>query len=125
MSEEDIKRQALNKNGIDLIPLGAPISKERIEKIVSGATGFIYCVSVNGITGECKRIDENIREYIESKTEKTVLLVVGISNGETVETVKEFCDGVIIGSAIIKRIEIKNSGYNDIESFMQEIRKKL
>lgn len=115
-------------NGIDLIPLVAPTSKERIEKIVSDATGFIYCVSVNGITGERKKIDENIREYIEYvklKTEIPVLLGFGISNGETVEMVKEFCDGVIIGSAIIKRIETKKSGYNDIKGFMQDIKKRL
>lgn len=117
-----------NDSGIDLIPLVAPTSKERIKKIVSDATGFIYCVSVNGITGERKKIDENIREYIEYvkiKTEIPVLLGFGISNGETVEMVKEFCDGVIIGSAIIKRIETKKSGYNDIKGFMQDIRKRL
>lgn len=117
-----------SENEIDLIPLVARTSKERIEKIVSNATGFIYCVSVNGITGERKNFDENIQaymEYVKSKTELPILLGFGISSGEIVREVKKSCDGVIIGSAIIKRIKTLDKGYNKIKGFMSDIRKNL
>ncbi|MGL4874195.1 MAG: tryptophan synthase subunit alpha [Clostridium sp.] len=116
------------KVGLDLIPLVARTSEERIEKIVENSSGFIYCVSVNGITGERKEIDLEIDDYLKSvknKTKTPRLLGFGISNKETVLKVKDKVDGIIIGSAIIRRIKEDDIGYNNIKAFMREIRNIL
>ncbi|MGL4849306.1 MAG: tryptophan synthase subunit alpha [Clostridium sp.] len=110
---------------IDLIPLVARTSEERIKRIVKNSSGFIYCVSVNGITGERKNIDLEIDDYLNGIKEKTDiprLLGFGISNKETVLKVKDKVDGIIIGSAIVKRIKKEDGGYNSIKAFMKEIR---
>ncbi|MGL5648484.1 MAG: tryptophan synthase subunit alpha [Clostridium sp.] len=110
------------------MPLVSRTSEERIKKIVENSSGFIYCVSVNGITGERTNMDLEIEEYLESVKEKTRLprlLGFGISNKETVLNVRDKVDGVIIGSAIVKRIKKEDSGYNNIKAFMREIRNIL
>lgn len=106
--EEGIELKELcEKENIKLIPLVAPNSKDRIKSIVEKCEGFIYCVSVLGTTGERASIGKNTKEYIDlikRYTDTPCCLGFGISSIETVGEVKDYCDGVIIGSAIIRRI---------------------
>jgi tryptophan synthase alpha chain len=77
------------KYGIELIPLVAPTSSERIKKITENAEGFVYCVSTTGVTGVRQSLNTNIEEYIKivsSYTDKPKAIGFGISN---VDTVKE------------------------------------
>lgn len=97
-----------DKYGVDLIPLIAPTSKERIEKIVKHASGFIYCVSTNGVTGARSKIDTNIEEYlsvVEGFTQIPKAIGFGISSAKMAQELKKYCDGIIIGSAIVKKVE--------------------
>ncbi len=97
------------KEGIYLIPLVAPTSKERIERITKDAKGFVYCVSSNGTTGERTSFNSNIKEYLKLVKEKSdcpICLGFGISSKETVNQVIDNCDGVIVGSAIVKRMRL-------------------
>lgn len=105
---EEVTKEAISE-GIYLIPLVAPTSKERIKNITKNGKGFVYCVSVNGVTGVRKEIDTDIKSYMElvkSYTETPALLGFGISNVSMVNKIKSYCDGVIIGSAIVKKVAL-------------------
>ncbi|AGX43330.1 tryptophan synthase subunit alpha [Clostridium saccharobutylicum] len=94
-------------NGIYLIPLVARTSRDRIAAITKDAKGFVYCVSTNGTTGERNTLDSGTHEYL-NEVRKIVNIPMcigfGISSKEVVKEVKDYCDGVIVGSAIVKRM---------------------
>jgi len=92
---------------LDKILLVTPTSsEERIIKIDQLSTGFLYCVSVTGVTGVLKQFSEATIESIKQAysiiKKNKMLLGFGISNEESIEQVKNYCDGVIVGSAVIK-----------------------
>ena len=93
------------KNNIDLIPLIAPTSAERIRRIAKEASGFIYCVSSLGVTGTRNEITTDLDSMISLvKKEKNIPCAVGfgISTPEQASKIAETADGVIVGSAIVK-----------------------
>ncbi len=78
-------------------------SEERIKKIISSCRGFLYCISVKGVTGERKRIDPEFLDLLISLRGLTDIPVCpgfGISNLEHVKELKNYCDGLIIGSRL-------------------------
>ncbi|MCQ4085788.1 tryptophan synthase subunit alpha [Saccharibacillus sp. JS10] len=94
--------------GIALLPLVAPTSSERIERILNNGRGFVYCVSSLGVTGERASFHEGVDAFIQdvkSRTSLPVAVGFGISSREQVERFSEFCDGVVVGSAIVRTIE--------------------
>jgi len=107
--EEDHEiRLIADKYGIHLIPLVAPTSQQRIEKIVRQARGFVYCVSSLGVTGERTAFFSDIDHFLDQvRRASSVPLAVGfgISSREQVEKFEKKCDGVIVGSAIVRQIE--------------------
>ncbi len=111
------------KNNIHLIPLVARTSRDRISKIVDGARGFVYCVSTNGTTGERSKLDAGTVEYLE-EVKKLVNIPMcigfGISSKEVVADVKDHCDGVIVGSAIVKRMK---EGKEAVIDFVKDLKK--
>jgi len=100
--------RALAARDLVYIPLVAPTTPpSRREAILAHATGFIYCVSVTGITGERDALPEHLDEYVRGvKAEASVPVCVGfgISRPEHVAAVTAVADGAIVGSAIIHRI---------------------
>ena len=106
IEESDQIRIICNKYGIHLIPLIAPTSTpERINKICKKANGFIYCISVKGVTGARKNLDyENLKLFVNQIREKTnlpILIGFGISTSSQVKQIGEFADGVIVGSSLL------------------------
>lgn len=91
---------------LDTIFLVAPTTTEkRLKAIIKASKGFIYYVSITGITGAKLTLSEAFKEHlisIKSKTEKPVAVGFGVSTPEEAYTVSRFTDGVIIGSAIVK-----------------------
>lgn len=116
-----------DKYNIYLIPLVAPTSKERIKNITDGAKGFIYCVSTMGVTGVRDKINTNIEEYMKtvaSYTENPKALGFGISNAKMAEEFKGYCDGIIIGSAVIKKVMEsvnREDAIENVKTFISEI----
>lgn len=110
-------RKAAKKNKFAVIHLLAPTSPEgRIIKIAKASTGFIYYVSLTGTTGIRKSLPKEIAENlkkIKKVTKKPICAGFGISTPEQVKEISKSCDGVIVGSAIIKIIEA-NIGKKDI-----------
>ena len=98
-----------DRAGIDLIFLLTPTSDEtRMELVARRAKGFIYYVSVTGVTGTRDSLPDDIKLYVERARRFTDLPIgigFGISGPEQAATVSRWADGIIVGSAIIKIIE--------------------
>ncbi len=94
--------------GVDIISLVAPTSKERIRDIAKEAGGFLYCVSSMGVTGTRDAIQTDLKamfEYIDEYCKIPKALGFGIANKEQAKALKDYADGIIVGSAIVKIIE--------------------
>jgi len=101
---------ALQPAGIDPIFLLSPTSTaERIERISQVASGFLYYVSFKGVTG-ANRLDVNSvakrLETIRAHTDLPVGVGFGIRDAESAASVAEVADAVVVGSALVKRIEV-------------------
>jgi tryptophan synthase alpha chain len=94
--------------GIDLIFLVTPTtSEERLQGLVEASQGFVYCVSLTGITGVRTELPPHLSEFIgkvKSLTDKPAAVGFGISTPEHVQQLKSIADGVIVGSRIVKAI---------------------
>ncbi|MBR2069144.1 MAG: tryptophan synthase subunit alpha [Candidatus Gastranaerophilales bacterium] len=103
---EEFKR--LPKTNLDIIRLITPTTdKSRISEILKGASGFIYFVSIAGITGTKEAQDlaiKNTVEYIKANTTIPCMVGFGIRDAQKAKKICKFSDGVIVGSALIKII---------------------
>jgi tryptophan synthase alpha chain len=94
--------------GVHLIPLVAPTSKDRVVRISRKARGFVYCVSSLGVTGVRAEFHSGIDDFLATVREATELPIAvgfGISSREQVQRFESICDGVVVGSAIVRKIE--------------------
>ena len=102
-------RQLCEGHDIHLVPLLAPTStNERIAEACRHARGFIYCVSIAGITGARTSLHSGIAGFVgrvRRHTELPVLVGFGVSSREHVEEIGKFADGAIIGSALLDAID--------------------
>ncbi len=109
--EEDGELRAMAEAAnIHLIPLVAPTSKERIARITGLARGFIYCVSSLGVTGVRSDFHSGIDTFlsdVRQSTELPIAIGFGISSREHVERFSKQCDGVVVGSAIVRKLRIR------------------
>ena len=118
--ESDLLRQAVEKFEIALIPLVSLTSPpERIRKITDAGEGFIYAVTVNGITGVRDGFDNDLGRHLKALKEVSpvpVLAGFGISTPEQVESLGALADGVIVGSAIVTALQ--NEDYETIRNLV-------
>jgi len=115
--------------GVEVILLVAPTSsKERIEKIAQKSQGFIYLVSVTGVTGVRSQVQGKVKDSLEQMrqiTDKPIGVGFGISSSEQARQVKDWgADGIIVGSAFVKRLaqDTPSEGLQGIESLCQELK---
>lgn len=120
-----------DKYEIYLIPLVAPTSKERIKAITENGKGFVYCVTLTGVTGAREEIATDLEEYmrlVSSYTSMPKALGFGISGPEMARKLKSLSDGIVVGSAIVERIA---KGYNrceilkEVKEFVSSLREVL
>lgn len=109
LEEAETLIQPANKLGIELTLLVAPTSpKSRIQAIAKQSQGFIYLVSVTGVTGVRDGLEKRAKELLQemrSVTEKPIGIGFGISTPEHARQVKEWgADAAIVGSAFVKRL---------------------
>lgn len=93
---------------VDLIPLVAPTSITRVTAILEQASGFVYCISSMGVTGQRDTFATNLDSFIQhvkKSTDIPAAIGFGISNSSGVKQLKDYADGLIIGSAIVQQIE--------------------
>lgn len=94
--------------GIDLVLLAAPgTTPERYALIGSASRGFVYCVATYGVTGARGELSATAREVVDAlrpHTDLPLLVGVGIATPEQAAEACAFADGVIVGSAIVRRL---------------------
>ena len=115
--EAGILTKASIQSGLATVFFMAPTTTdERLKKIIQASTGFVYYVSLTGVTGARTELSQSIVKDIKRVrrwTEKPICVGFGISTKDHVREVGMHADGVIVGSAIIKEIE-KNLGSQDL-----------
>lgn len=106
--EQDELRAGAEEHGLHLIQMVAPTStSERLERACALASGFVYCLSVAGVTGARASVAATARPLVEAvraQTEVPVAVGFGIAGPEQAREVASFADGVIVGSAMINLI---------------------
>ncbi|MBU8900433.1 tryptophan synthase subunit alpha [Corallococcus sp. H22C18031201] len=104
--ESESLRATFDAEGLDLIPLCAPTtSAARAQAIAKDARGFVYCVSVAGVTGMRAELPPDLSERLELVRRVSPVPVVagfGISNEEQARTLASHADGVVVGSALVR-----------------------
>lgn len=99
---------AIAAAGLDLVYLAAPSSTPaRLRTIAKAATGFIYVVSVAGVTGERKAFDARLAETVaELRKHAKVPLAIGfgISSPETAKEAGALADGIVVASTVLKAV---------------------
>ncbi len=96
------------KYGVYNINLVSPASHERIKKIAADSEGFLYCVSSNGVTGVRSEYKTDFDEFfgiIKENAKCPYCVGFGISGAEQARNMSSYCDGVIVGSAIVRIME--------------------
>ena len=115
--------------GLPLIQMLAPTSpNERMESIARNAKGFIYLVSVTGVTGARTSISDGLSDLIARVREHTsvpVCVGFGIGTPEQAKQVGALADGVIVGSACVKTIGESESPIEAARKFAREFRDAL
>lgn len=105
--ERDEIQTAADKAGIYSISMVAPTSHERIAAIAGKANGFLYCVSSTGVTGTRSAFTTDFDAFfgaIKQSAHVPCAVGFGISGPEQAKTMSAYCDGVIVGSAIVKLV---------------------
>ena len=119
---------ALQANGMDSIFLLSPTSDaERVNLIVNQASGFLYYVSLKGVTGAANLDIEEVKARvaeIRSKTNLPIGVGFGVKDSVTAKNVAAFADAIVVGSRMVLAIEnsTEDNLLQNITQLMQELR---
>jgi len=126
--EAGIFDKAAGKNNLDLIYLVTPNTvNNRIKVITAKSRGFVYLVSVTGITGARKNLPSYLGSFVakvRKSTGKPLCIGFGISTAAQAVEAAQMADGVIIGSKIVQLMGAKDSG-KSLMSFIRSVRAAL
>jgi tryptophan synthase alpha chain len=126
--EADTLAAAARAQQLDLIMFAAPTTPaERLAQIARTASGFIYCVSLTGVTGSRQALAAGLGDFLGRVRQHTSLPLVvgfGISTAEHVAHVGTMADGAIVGSALLARLEqaTPSSEVTEAVAFVRELR---
>ncbi len=116
------------KNDLDLIYLLAPTSTEaRISAVAERSSGFIYLVSLTGVTGARDTLSPELESFVKrvrQKTKKSLCVGFGISSAAQAQRVAATADGVIVGSRLVQLIEEDNT-LASLKTFVASLRRAL
>ena len=112
--------------GLDLVQLIAPTtSSTRSQQILDASSGFVYCVSVAGTTGVRQELPAVLIDQLKGLRQSTDLPLAvgfGISSPEQVSALEGVADGIIVGSAIVKRAaEATDQALADVKEFAESM----
>jgi tryptophan synthase alpha chain len=120
--------RSTKRHGLDLVYLLSPASTEqRIRLVTSRSSGFIYLVSLTGVTGARDTLPEELESFVGSvrkKTEKPLCVGFGVSTPEQARRVAAVADGVIVGSRIVQLLG-KDRSLKNASSFVKSLREAL
>ena len=106
--EAEDTRSALNRQGIDLISLAAPTTRDdRLQRMAESAQGYLYYVSFAGVTGGDKLSVEGLRERVAALRAASAVPVAvgfGVKDAASAKALSQFADGVVVGSALVEAL---------------------
>ena len=119
---------AADAHHVETVLLAAPTTPDdRLVAICERSRGFVYGVSLMGVTGERAALASQAGEMgrrLKAVTDKPVLLGIGISNAKQAVEAAQYGDGVIVGSALMARV-LKGGGPEAAQEFVSELRVAL
>lgn len=123
--EAVIVSEKLAANQIDLIRLIAPTTKgERLAEVLKSCSGFVYYVSITGITGSKTASADGIKPHldeIKALSNLPVCVGFGIKNAEDVKAFASVADGVVVGSAIVQTIHESDQAASAVKRFVSTL----
>ncbi len=132
--EDDVLRAPAAGHGLDVIRLVTPTTGEkRLERILSGASGFLYYVSVAGITGTKQAAAADVEAAVgrlKARTDLPIAVGFGIRTPEEAARIARFADAAVVGTAIVRKMgenmanrhaEIVDSAVNFCESLAKSV----
>lgn len=127
--EADELNAELKRVAIDNVFLLAPTTTdERIKKIANLASGYLYCVSLKGVTGaghlDLKAVEEQVNR-IKSITDLPVTVGFGIKDAESAKAIGRYTEGVVVGSALVQRLADNAGDASTATVLMKELRAAL
>jgi tryptophan synthase alpha chain len=126
LEEENEFSLLCHRYGISIIHLIAPTTdEERIKKIAKVASGFIYYISVAGITGAKQMNIADVKARVATIRQHCNLPIAvgfGVSNRQQFEEISQFADAVVIGSALVKIIAKNENVLQEVADFVRDIK---
>jgi tryptophan synthase alpha chain len=123
VEESETWRKAAQQVGLATVFVVAPSSRdERLAKVTAAGSGFVYAASHSGVTGTRESVGQGARELVRrtrATTELPVCVGLGVSNAQQAAEVASFADGVIVGSAFVKRLLAHG---DDLEAGLADVR---
>ena len=114
--------EATEAQGIALIQLVTPATpNDRMARLCAASRGFIYAVTIKGITGGAIALPPELPAYldkIKSHTDLPVCAGFGVRQADQVRDIGEHADGVVVGSALVEQLEAGR----DPEEFLRSLR---
>lgn len=121
-------QEALRAHGLDLIFFVAPTSSdERIRQIAARASGFLYCVSLTGVTGARERLADQLPAFLQrvrAATDLPLVVGFGISRPEHISRLKGLADAAIVASALIDLLDHTplSQHFTAVQGFVQAMK---
>ena len=127
--------QSIRRYGLDIIYLLSPASTEaRIKLVTDRSSGFIYLVSLTGVTGARNQLPKELEGFVaivRERTKKPLCVGFGVSTPEQARRIANVADGVIVGSRVIQLLDEdiekpdKSNNYENTCSFIKCLRESL
>jgi tryptophan synthase alpha chain len=119
---------AADAAGVETVMLAAPTAPDdRLPRVCERSRGFVYGVGLLGVTGERSAVAESalvIAKRLKAVTDKPVLVGIGVSTADQARALCELADGVIVGSALVRRL-LDGAGPLGAAAFVAELRQGL
>lgn len=133
LEETESIRKGCQKHGLELVLLVTPTTpKERMSTIANASEGFVYLVSLAGVTGTRATVADNVQDLLkdlQDSTDKSVAVGFGVSSAEQAQLIKSWgAEGVIVGSALVKQLGESGSskeGLDNMTKLLSELRQAL
>lgn len=124
--EDGSLRAKADAAGISMIRLTTPTTNDhRLEKVLEGASGFIYHVSVKGITGGAQASTDQVAtdmDRIRAHTKLPLAIGFGISNGAQAKEMAAHAHAVVVGSALVRYMEVDETADPDLDGLIGHVR---
>ena len=129
--EFSLKDSGIDNKNLDIISLVSPTtSRERIQQIAANSSGFIYYVTLRGVTGSSNldgnEIKKNI-QYIKSISMTPVMAGFGIKTKDDAKLLSSFSDGIVIGSSIVELIHknSENKDFHEVSDYISTMKNAI